>query len=210
MPSDSVRNLTAQIFSSTAIIISWDPPLEPNGRPYYLLSLQEAGLYPEGSNQGAPAVNKTIRHTTTDNVFLFTKLRKYFPYVLTVTPATSAGPAYNHTSTMYLRTDDDSEFGEAFAFTKAVSIMSCDTGLSGSPFSSKFCPGVGVDQESVLILHRGSMATPSGGQRRDNRVHPHSVWPWGLQHYAHIRDLVHPPQPASIHGVQPQRYSRNP
>uniref|UniRef100_A0A3B4YKY3 Protein tyrosine phosphatase receptor type Q n=1 Tax=Seriola lalandi dorsalis TaxID=1841481 RepID=A0A3B4YKY3_SERLL len=87
---DSVRNLTAQIFSSTAIIVSWDPPLEPNGRPYYLLTLQE-----------------TIKHTTTDNVFLFTKLRKYFPYVLTVTPATGAGPADNHTSTMYLRTDDD-------------------------------------------------------------------------------------------------------
>lgn len=110
MPSDSVRNLTAQIFSSTAIIVSWDPPLEPNGRPYYLLTLQEAGVPPNLSNQGAPAVNKTIRHTTTDNVFLFTKLRKYFPYVLTVTPATGAGPAYNHTRIMYLRSDDDSEF----------------------------------------------------------------------------------------------------
>nr|XP_046251054.1 phosphatidylinositol phosphatase PTPRQ isoform X3 [Scatophagus argus] len=103
VPSDSVRNLTAQIFSSTAIIVSWDPPLEPNGRPLYLLTLQEAGV----SNQGSPAVNKTIKHTTTDNVFLFTKLKKYFPYVFTVTPATGAGPAYNHTSTMYLRTDDD-------------------------------------------------------------------------------------------------------
>ncbi|XP_028306525.1 phosphatidylinositol phosphatase PTPRQ isoform X2 [Gouania willdenowi] len=108
VPSDSVRNLTAQIFSSTAIIISWDPPLEPNGRPYYLLTLQEAGIHAEHpSNQGTPAINKTIKHTTTDNVFLFTKLRKYFPYVLTVTPATGAGPAYNHTSTMHLRTDDD-------------------------------------------------------------------------------------------------------
>uniref|UniRef100_A0A7N8XXA1 Protein tyrosine phosphatase receptor type Q n=1 Tax=Mastacembelus armatus TaxID=205130 RepID=A0A7N8XXA1_9TELE len=104
---DSVRNMTAQIFSSTAIIVSWDPPLEPNGRPYYLLTLQEAGTPPNVSNQGTPAVNKTIKHTTTDNVFLFTKLKKYFPYVLTVTPATGAGPAYNHTSTMYLRTDDD-------------------------------------------------------------------------------------------------------
>ncbi|XP_076588486.1 phosphatidylinositol phosphatase PTPRQ [Chaetodon auriga] len=107
VPSDSVRNLTAQIFSSTAIIVSWDPPLEPNGRPSYLLTLQEAGIPPNVSNQGTPAVNKTIKHTTTDNVFLFTKLKKYFPYVLTVTPATGAGPAYNHTSTMYLRTDDD-------------------------------------------------------------------------------------------------------
>lgn len=116
VPSDSVRNLTAQIFSSTAIIISWDPPLEPNGRPFYLLTLQEAGIPPDLSNQGAPAVNKTIKHTTTDNVFLFTKLKKYFPYVLTVTPATGAGPAYNHTSTMYLRTDDDSEFISAFTY----------------------------------------------------------------------------------------------
>lgn len=110
VPSDSVRNLTAQIFSSTAIIVSWDPPLEPNGRPSYILTLQEAGVPANLSNQGPPAVSKTIKHTTTDNVFLFTRLKKYFPYVLTVTPATGAGPAYNHTSTMYLRTDDDSEF----------------------------------------------------------------------------------------------------
>lgn len=110
MPSDSVHNLSAQIFSSTAIIVSWDPPLEPNGRPFYLLTLQEAGVPPDVSNQGPSAVNKTIKHTTTDTVFLFTKLRKYFPYVFTVTPATGAGPAYNHTSMMYLRTDDDSEF----------------------------------------------------------------------------------------------------
>eukprot|EP00066_Takifugu_rubripes_P016017 XP_011605283.1 PREDICTED: phosphatidylinositol phosphatase PTPRQ [Takifugu rubripes] len=107
MPNDSVRNLTAQIFSSTAIIVSWDPPLEPNGRPYYLLTLQEAGIPPDVSNQGAPVVNKTTKHTTTDTVFLFTKLRKFFPYVLTVTPATGAGPANNHTRIMYLRTDDD-------------------------------------------------------------------------------------------------------
>ncbi|XP_078113021.1 phosphatidylinositol phosphatase PTPRQ [Sander vitreus] len=107
VPSDSVQNLTAQIFSSTAIIVSWDPPMEPNGRPTYLLTLQEAGTPPDVSNQGAPAVNKTISRNTTDNVFLFTRLKKYFPYVLTVTPATGAGAAYNHTSTMYLRTDDD-------------------------------------------------------------------------------------------------------
>ncbi|XP_068459000.1 phosphatidylinositol phosphatase PTPRQ isoform X3 [Clinocottus analis] len=107
VPSDSVRNLTAQIFSSTTIIVSWDPPMEPNGRPSYLLTLQEAGTPPDIPNQGAPAVNKTIKHTTTDNVFLFTRLKKYFPYVLTVTPATGAGAAYNHTSTMYLRTNDD-------------------------------------------------------------------------------------------------------
>ncbi|XP_056272982.1 phosphatidylinositol phosphatase PTPRQ [Pseudoliparis swirei] len=107
VPGDSVRNLTAQIFSSTTIIVSWDPPMEPNGRPSYLLTLQEAGIPPDISIQGAPAVNKTVKHTTTDNVFLFTKLKKYFPYVLTVTPATGAGAAYNHTSTMYLRTDDD-------------------------------------------------------------------------------------------------------
>ncbi|KAM6936927.1 phosphatidylinositol phosphatase PTPRQ [Xenentodon cancila] len=107
VPSDSVSNLTAQNFSSTAIIVSWDPPTEPNGRPHYLLTLQEAGIFSDMTDQGTPAVNKTIKHTTTDNVFLFTKLRKYFPYMLTVTPATGAGPACNHTSTMYLRTDED-------------------------------------------------------------------------------------------------------
>ncbi|KAM3608908.1 uncharacterized protein V6R79_006653 [Siganus canaliculatus] len=107
VPSDSVRNLRAQIFSSTAVIISWDPPMEPNGRPYYMLTLQEAGTPPNISTQGTSDVNNTIRHNTTDNVFLFTKLKKYYPYVLTVIPATAAGLAYNHTSTLYLRTDDD-------------------------------------------------------------------------------------------------------
>ncbi|XP_061578770.1 phosphatidylinositol phosphatase PTPRQ [Cololabis saira] len=107
VPSDPVSNLTAQNFSSTAIIVSWDPPTEPNGRPYYLLTLQEAGIFSDITSQGTPAVNKTTNKTTKDNVYLFTRLRKHFPYVLTVTPATGAGPAYNHTSTMYLRTDDD-------------------------------------------------------------------------------------------------------
>lgn len=119
MPSDPVSNLTAQIFSSTAIIVSWDPPTEPNGRPYYILTLQEAGIFPNMTSPGTPAVNKTIKHTTTDNVFLFTKLRKYFPYVLTVTPATGAGAAYNQTSTVYLRTDDDGEFLQIEAHEEA-------------------------------------------------------------------------------------------
>uniref|UniRef100_A0A3Q4I1N9 Phosphatidylinositol phosphatase PTPRQ-like n=1 Tax=Neolamprologus brichardi TaxID=32507 RepID=A0A3Q4I1N9_NEOBR len=123
-PGDSVQNLTAQIFSSTVIIVSWDPPLEPNGRPYYLLTLQEAGIVPNISNQKAPAVNKTIKHTTTDNIFLFTKLRKYFPYVLTVTPATTAGPAYNHTRTMYLRTDDDPSSAPLLVSTRNLSSSS--------------------------------------------------------------------------------------
>ncbi|KAF7670333.1 hypothetical protein LDENG_00018790 [Lucifuga dentata] len=103
VPTDSVHNLTVQIFSSTTIIVSWDPPLQPNGRPYYLLTLQEAG----GPTNQSGLVNKTIKANTTDTVYLFTKLRKFFPYVFTVTPATGAGPAYNQTSTLYLRTDDD-------------------------------------------------------------------------------------------------------
>ncbi|KAM6960599.1 phosphatidylinositol phosphatase PTPRQ [Aplochiton taeniatus] len=109
VPSDPVHNLSAQIFSSIAIIVSWDPPREPNGRPFYLLTLQEAGLLPPspGPHPGPPAVNKTESKTTTDTVYLFTKLRKYFPYVFTVTPATGAGPALNHTRTLHLRTDDD-------------------------------------------------------------------------------------------------------
>ncbi|XP_061677981.1 phosphatidylinositol phosphatase PTPRQ [Syngnathoides biaculeatus] len=107
VPSDSVHNLTAQSFSSTIVIVSWDPPLEPNGRPHYILTLQEAGVIPVVPNQTPPAVNKTIEVTTNETVFLFTKLRKYFPYVVTVTPATRAGTAHNQTSTIYLRTDDD-------------------------------------------------------------------------------------------------------
>ncbi|KAK0155112.1 Phosphatidylinositol phosphatase PTPRQ [Merluccius polli] len=103
VPNDPVHNLTVKIFSSTVIIVSWDPPQEPNGRPHYLLTLQEAGVPPNGS----PPLNRTIEETTTDTVFLFPNLRKYFPYVFTVTPATGAGPAYNYTSTTRLWTDDD-------------------------------------------------------------------------------------------------------
>lgn len=105
VPSDSVHNLTAQNVTSQAIIVSWDPPLEPNGRLHYLLTLQEAAVPPNSSNH-AP-VTKNFNVTTTDTLYLFTKLRIYFPYVLTVTPATVAGAAYNHTSTKPLRTGDD-------------------------------------------------------------------------------------------------------
>uniref|UniRef100_A0A3P9K2Y6 Protein tyrosine phosphatase receptor type Q n=1 Tax=Oryzias latipes TaxID=8090 RepID=A0A3P9K2Y6_ORYLA len=123
-PNGPVSNLTYQIFSSTAVIVSWDPPTEPNGRPYYLLTLQEAGIFPNMTNQGTAAVNKTIKQTTTDNVYLFTKLRKYFPYVLTVTPATGAGPAYNHTTTMHLRTDDDPSSPPVLLSTKNLTSSS--------------------------------------------------------------------------------------
>uniref|UniRef100_A0A3B5AC43 Protein tyrosine phosphatase receptor type Q n=1 Tax=Stegastes partitus TaxID=144197 RepID=A0A3B5AC43_9TELE len=123
-PSDSVRNLSAQIFSSTTIIVSWDPPLEPNGRPFYLLTLQEAGISPDTSSQGTPAVNKTTKHKTSENIYLFTRLRKYFPYVVTVTPATDAGAAYNHTSTMYLRTKEDPSSAPLLVSTRNLSSSS--------------------------------------------------------------------------------------
>ncbi|KAL4660218.1 phosphatidylinositol phosphatase PTPRQ-like [Arapaima gigas] len=97
VPDGSIRNLTARNFSSTAIIVSWDPPISPNGRVFYLLSLNV--LHDETSN----ATNRS----TTDTVFLFTKLRKYTDYVLRVTPATSAGHSENSTAVLYLRTADD-------------------------------------------------------------------------------------------------------
>ncbi|XP_058607826.1 phosphatidylinositol phosphatase PTPRQ isoform X2 [Onychostoma macrolepis] len=104
VPSGPVHNLTATIYSSTAVVISWDPPLEPNGRVFYQLSLQEAGMTHPSINR---TVNITIAKTTTDNIYLFTKLRKYFPYIIKVTPATSAGSAVNHTVMLHLRTDED-------------------------------------------------------------------------------------------------------
>ncbi|XP_048024016.1 phosphatidylinositol phosphatase PTPRQ isoform X2 [Megalobrama amblycephala] len=104
VPSGPVHNLTATIYSSTAVVISWDPPLEPNGKVFYQLSLQEAGTTHPSINR---TINITISKTTTDNIYLFTKLRKYFPYIIKVTPATSAGSAVNHTATLHLRTDED-------------------------------------------------------------------------------------------------------
>lgn len=208
VPTDSVRNLTAQIFSSTAIIVSWDPPLEPNGRPYYLLTLQEAGIPPDVSNQGAPVVNKTTKHSTTDTVFLFTKLRKFFPYVLTVTPATSAGPANNHTRIMYLRTDDDSEFIH-MGTCREDSLCFLLRDLCVFPISSKFCSIAGVHQKSFFIFHRGSVAAPPRGKWGNNRVSPHLVWPWGLKYESHVHNLIHPDQPTSVYSLQPQYHSRN-
>uniref|UniRef100_A0A8C7ISH4 Protein tyrosine phosphatase receptor type Q n=1 Tax=Oncorhynchus kisutch TaxID=8019 RepID=A0A8C7ISH4_ONCKI len=90
VPSDPVHNLSAQIFTGHP---QPPKPLNPS--------------YPNTNPPGPPAVNNTITKTTNDNVFLFTKLRKYYPYVFTVTPATSAGPAHNHTSLLHVRTDDD-------------------------------------------------------------------------------------------------------
>ncbi|XP_062403996.1 phosphatidylinositol phosphatase PTPRQ [Sardina pilchardus] len=104
VPSGPIHNLSAQIFSSTTIIVSWDPPVEPNGRVFYQLTLQEAGTTHPSVNR---TTNRTISKTTTDTVYLFTKLRKYFPYVFRVTPATRAGAALNYTSMLHVRTDED-------------------------------------------------------------------------------------------------------
>ncbi|XP_063053937.1 phosphatidylinositol phosphatase PTPRQ [Engraulis encrasicolus] len=104
VPSGPIHNLSSTTHGSTALVITWDPPLEPNGQVFYLLSLSEAGTTHPSFNRTA---NRTITKTTTDTIFLFTKLRKYFPYVFTVTPATGAGPALNHTSVMHVRTDED-------------------------------------------------------------------------------------------------------
>ncbi|XP_029104792.1 phosphatidylinositol phosphatase PTPRQ [Scleropages formosus] len=97
VPDGPIRNLTAQNFTSTAIIVSWDPPISPNGRVFYLLSLKV--LHDESGN--------TTNKSTTDTVFLFTKLFKYTDYVLRVTPATSAGHSESSTTVLYLRTEDD-------------------------------------------------------------------------------------------------------
>uniref|UniRef100_A0A8C9TAU7 Protein tyrosine phosphatase receptor type Q n=1 Tax=Scleropages formosus TaxID=113540 RepID=A0A8C9TAU7_SCLFO len=99
VPDGPIRNLTAQNFTSTAIIVSWDPPISPNGRVFYLLSLKV--LHDESGN--------TTNKSTTDTVFLFTKLFKYTDYVLRVTPATSAGHSESSTTVLYLRTEDDCE-----------------------------------------------------------------------------------------------------
>uniref|UniRef100_A0A3B3RK16 Protein tyrosine phosphatase receptor type Q n=1 Tax=Paramormyrops kingsleyae TaxID=1676925 RepID=A0A3B3RK16_9TELE len=99
VPDGPIHNLTALNFSSTAIIVSWDPPVSPNGRVFYHLTLKEA----------RDASGNRTDKTTSDTVFLFTKLKKYTDYVLTVTPATSAGHSENSTTLLHLRTDDDSE-----------------------------------------------------------------------------------------------------
>ncbi|KAJ8245395.1 hypothetical protein GJAV_G00270290 [Gymnothorax javanicus] len=66
VPDGPIHNLTAQNVSSTALVVSWDPPLSPNGKASYHLTLREEHL-----NQFS--TNLTIRKTTREQAFLFTK-----------------------------------------------------------------------------------------------------------------------------------------
>ncbi|XP_061085824.1 phosphatidylinositol phosphatase PTPRQ [Conger conger] len=100
VPDGPIYNLTAKNISSTIVLVTWDPPLSPNGKVTYHLSLEE-------EHKTQLSSNETLRETTTELAYLFTKRRKYTLYRLTVTPATSAGSAVNSTSVLYLRTQDD-------------------------------------------------------------------------------------------------------
>ncbi|XP_018621246.2 phosphatidylinositol phosphatase PTPRQ-like isoform X2 [Scleropages formosus] len=100
VPGGPVLNLMILNFSATALLVSWDPPVEPNGRVFYLLSLQEE---PESGIAGTIVSNKT----TDETVFLFTGLRKYTAYRLSVTATTHVGHSENSTTLLELRTDDD-------------------------------------------------------------------------------------------------------
>ncbi|XP_036375557.1 phosphatidylinositol phosphatase PTPRQ [Megalops cyprinoides] len=140
VPDGPIHNLTAQNFTSTAIIVSWDPPLAPNGKVFYHLSLQEA-------HKNELSSNKTTNKTTNDTVFLFTKLRKYTDYVLRVTPATSAGFSENSTTVLYLRTEDD--------VPSSPPLMGSSRNLSSSSIHVSWLPPLepnGVITEYVVVL----------------------------------------------------------
>lgn len=90
-----------------------------------------------------------------------------------------------------------------FFFSLTVHLCCCH-------FSSKFGSVAGVNQKFIFVLDWSGMATPLWGQRGDNRVYPHFVWPRGLKHDKHPKQLIHPHQPTSIHSLQPHYYSCNP
>uniref|UniRef100_A0A8C9R638 Phosphatidylinositol phosphatase PTPRQ-like n=1 Tax=Scleropages formosus TaxID=113540 RepID=A0A8C9R638_SCLFO len=123
VPGGPVLNLMILNFSATALLVSWDPPVEPNGRVFYLLSLQEE---PESGIAGTIVSNKT----TDETVFLFTGLRKYTAYRLSVTATTHVGHSENSTTLLELRTDDDCKLT---AFSPIWNITSSSIHLSWLP-----------------------------------------------------------------------------
>ncbi|XP_023666780.2 phosphatidylinositol phosphatase PTPRQ-like isoform X2 [Paramormyrops kingsleyae] len=121
VPDGPVLNLTVFSVTPTSAIVEWDPPLEPNGMVFYILSLQLA--HGNGS---------AINRTTSDTVVLFTGLRKYADYLLRVTATTSAGQSERSTAVLHLTTGDDLP-GSPPVINHDWSITSCSIHLSWLP-----------------------------------------------------------------------------
>ncbi|XP_048863793.1 LOW QUALITY PROTEIN: phosphatidylinositol phosphatase PTPRQ-like [Brienomyrus brachyistius] len=121
VPDGPVLNLTVLSVTPTSAVVEWDPPLEPNGMVFYILSLQLV----QGNGSA-------INRTTSDTVVLFTALRKYTDYLLRVTAATFAGQSERSTAALHLTTGDDLP-GSPPVINPDWRITSCSIHLSWLP-----------------------------------------------------------------------------
>nr|XP_033808593.1 phosphatidylinositol phosphatase PTPRQ isoform X3 [Geotrypetes seraphini] len=97
-PDGPVRNLTYQNVTSTAVNISWLPPLQPNGLVFYQLSLTV------GDSDVGPVMISLI---TYDTYRLIDQLEKYADYILKINPATEKGFSTNYMTKLHIKTEED-------------------------------------------------------------------------------------------------------
>uniref|UniRef100_A0A8C5L089 Phosphatidylinositol phosphatase PTPRQ n=1 Tax=Jaculus jaculus TaxID=51337 RepID=A0A8C5L089_JACJA len=98
IPEGLVRNLTYESISSTAINVSWVPPLQPNGLVFYYVSL---------SLQQTPPHEMRPPLVIYENSIYFDNLEKYTDYVFKITPSTEKGFSENYTAQLRIKTEED-------------------------------------------------------------------------------------------------------
>ncbi|KAH0616712.1 hypothetical protein JD844_028043 [Phrynosoma platyrhinos] len=98
VPDGPIEQLAYQNVSSTAVNISWMPPIQPNGVVFYNVSLEI---------QDAQGDAEILSFISYDTNVVINRLEKYTSYLLNITPATEKGPSEMHTTSLYIRTEED-------------------------------------------------------------------------------------------------------
>nr|XP_020660413.1 phosphatidylinositol phosphatase PTPRQ [Pogona vitticeps] len=98
IPDGPIEQLAYQNISSTAVNISWMPPLQPNGIVFYNVSL---------TMQDVLADSEMWSLVSYDTNMVIDQLEKYTGYILKITPATEKGPSEMHTTSFCIRTEED-------------------------------------------------------------------------------------------------------
>nr|XP_060635514.1 phosphatidylinositol phosphatase PTPRQ [Anolis sagrei ordinatus] len=98
VPDGPIQQLAYQNISSTAVNISWMPPIQPNGIVFYNISLAVEDA------QGDPEIWSFISYDTN---MVINHLAKYTTYLLNITPATEKGPSEIHMTSLYFTTEED-------------------------------------------------------------------------------------------------------
>ncbi|XP_060100400.1 phosphatidylinositol phosphatase PTPRQ [Heteronotia binoei] len=98
IPDGPIENLAYQNISSTAVNVSWLPPVQPNGIVFYNVSL---------TKQEAQMDCEFLLLVLHDTNVVFDRLEKYTRYLLKIAPATEKGLSEKHTTTLHIRTEED-------------------------------------------------------------------------------------------------------